>query len=40
MELSLFGVPLALAGWLLTGLASLAVLALARRKCDPPPDRG
>ena len=29
-----------IAGWLLTGLASLAVLALARRKEDPLPGRG
>ena len=29
-----------IAGWLLTGLASLAVLALVRRKEDPPPGRG
>lgn len=29
-----------IAGWALTGLASLAVLALARRKADHPPGRG
>ncbi|HYH45867.1 MAG TPA: hypothetical protein VEG34_09280, partial [Thermoanaerobaculia bacterium] len=29
-----------IAGWLLTGLASLAVLALVRRREDPPPGRG
>ena len=28
------------AGWLITALASLAVLALVRRKEDPPPGRG
>jgi hypothetical protein len=29
-----------IAGWLITGLAFLAVLLMARRKEDPPPDRG
>jgi hypothetical protein len=31
--------PPRIAGWLLTALASLAVLALARRRVDPPPGR-